>query len=343
MPHCQVDETLQRIEVAGFRFPLGVYPVEPMEPKTGYTSDFEPADGDDESGEWEEWPDRYVWDIVVSSERVPALWRQLVALFPGRLYPILDYIGHDAYREIDPYIAYELVGVERLIDGVRRAGPFLFEDGMVGFGAVSEEPFFYVFVDEHKIVTVRAETALRERVEKLLEAFGLRPVEAPAGADAAAHEHRSVLLAPPDRPELLSPEEVVERLRDDWRLVLNVDTETNLDDDGNDLGTTGWRCLVRVSEESRPEDRYAEVYLSADSLREAEELSQEAARELVGPTPAEGWTDVMVIAADRMTPEQFGEATGQPVRPARKRGARETTARIGVVSCRWLGENGSGG
>lgn len=42
----------------------------------------------------------------------------------------------------------------------------------------------------------------------------------PAGADSAAHEHRGVLDTPKDRPELLNHDEILERLRDEWRLLL---------------------------------------------------------------------------------------------------------------------------
>ncbi len=243
MARARVDKSIQRVEVDGVNFPLGVYPVEEMKPRTGYTIHFEPADGDD--GEWEEWPDRYVFDIFVSATRVESLCRLLFSLLPGRLYPILDVLGQDEYREIDPFVAYELVSQERFLDAIRRYRAFFFEDGLVGFGAMSEEPFVYVFVDEHKIVTVRVEAGLRERVEALLAAFDLTPVEEIAGADAATHEHRTVLDAPENRPDLLTVEEIVEELREDWGLIVNIDPESNLDDEGNELGITAWRCIAR--------------------------------------------------------------------------------------------------
>src|SRR5262249_25151279 len=142
MARSRVDKSIQRIEVDGVNFPLGVYPVEELKPRTGYTIHFEPADGDD--GEWEEWPDRYVFDIFVSATRVATLCRMLFSLLPGRVYPILDVLGQDEFREIDPYVAYELVSQERFLDAVRRYRDFFFEDGLVGFGAMSEEPFVYV-------------------------------------------------------------------------------------------------------------------------------------------------------------------------------------------------------
>ena len=312
--------------------------MEKMSPRPGYTVAFEPADGGagsgtgfegggefapeedeggdeeegalrsgGEGGEWEEWPDRYVFDVLVSAKRVEALCRALFALLPGRVYPILDFLGTDEYREVDPYVSYDLLGLDRLLDTIRRYRGFFFEDGLVGFGAMSEEPFIYIFVDEHKIVTVRVESALKERVEAILKAFDLDEVDEIRGADAATHEHRGVLEAPPERLDLLTAEEIVEELRDDWRLVLNIDPTTNIDEDGNALGVTGWRCIVRY-EPLPPEDapanaepppfRYAEVLLTADCLNTAEDLALEALDRLVGKDAGEtaqgrptGWKD----------------------------------------------------
>ncbi|MEQ8843583.1 MAG: hypothetical protein RIB58_01915 [Phycisphaerales bacterium] len=336
MHRCLLNPALERVRVNGFAFPLGVYPVEPVAPKSGYTVDFEPADGDEE---WEEWPDRYVYEVLVSAERLKPLCSAVLSLLPGRVYPILDVLGNDAFREIDPYIAYELVGVESLYDGLRWYEPFLLEDGLCGFGAMSEEPFMYLFLDEHKVLTVRVETAQKERVDRLLAAFdlanlggnkaeGQRPRKADGhplvevmAADAVSHEHRSVLLTPEERPELPGPEEVTEALVDLWGMTLNIDVERNLDDDGRDLGITGWRCLVRVDPppaegksdgpnggsndkpkpeprsgqaqpgdaseasedaQSGPRTRYAEAIVAAGSWREAEELAMRALGELPG-------------------------------------------------------------
>ncbi|MBX3358006.1 MAG: hypothetical protein KF745_06215 [Phycisphaeraceae bacterium] len=235
-----------------------------MSPREGYAVWFEPADGADTGGaaggdapdldspeegglaaDWEEWPDRYVLDIAISATRVESLSRALFAMMPGRISPILDFLGHDAYREIDPYVSYDLIGQERFIDALRRYRAFFFEDGLVGFGALSEEPFIYVFVDEHKLITVRVESALKEKVESLLAAFDLQPVDEISGADAVTHEHRGVLDAPEDRTDLLIAEEIVEELVDEWALVLNVDAYRNVDADGHELGITPWRCIVR--------------------------------------------------------------------------------------------------
>ena len=302
MPTCMIDPGIERKTVSGFRFPLGVYPVKPMTPSIGYTSEYEPEDNAEDMGDWESWPDQYVFDIVVPADRVEALWHQLFAMMPGRVFPIIDYIGHDAYREIDPYMAYEPIGKEKVINAVRQYTPFFFEDGMVGFGAVSETPFFYVFVDEHKIITVRVEPEFKSRIEKLLEAFEVPPREDPAGADAAAHEHRSILVTSEERPDLINGDEILERMRDSWRLILNVDPDANVDDEGKDLGITPWLCLARFCTDQSPHDQYAQIVLTAESLRRAEELTQDLV--IKNANPDGDWFDVVVISANRLTREQ---------------------------------------
>ncbi|MBM4109676.1 MAG: hypothetical protein FJ255_12860 [Phycisphaerae bacterium] len=324
---CQLDPAITRHAAGDFQFPLGVYPVEPASPKAGYTSAFESADGGPGAdGEFEEWPDRYVFDIVVSASRVRALCRALIGLLPLRVFPILDVLGNDAYREIDPYVSYDLLGLDQFMDSVRAYADFLFEDGLVGFGAMSEEPFCYFFLDEHKIATVRVEPAVKERLEKILEAFDLHETADAAGVDATAHEHRSILLAPDDRPDLLSPPEIVERLRDRWRLLLNTDPDRNLDEEGKDLGTTAWRCVVRFDADDDRPPGYGEAIVAAECLRDAEECAIEAVERLPearnylrntppkpepdqphAAEPSDAWTEAVPVASDRLTLDTLNE------------------------------------
>jgi len=299
-PMAKVDESIERPVVEGMRFPLGVYPIDPVQPRAGYKVLFEAADSDDVAQEWEEWPDRYVWDIVVGADRLRPLCASLFMLLPPRVFPIVDILGHDAYREIDPYVAYELVPLDVFVDAVRRYGDFLYEDGLCGFGAMSEEPFFYVLVDEHKVVTVRAEPDMRERVERILAAFDLAEIENPAGADAVAHEHRGVLFAPDDRPEYLTSDEVVEHLKDEWRLTLNIDPESNTDESGKDIGMCPWRCLVRTSPAIDTPWTYADLVLRADCLAHVEELAtEELSRHLQDPETIDRETSL--VFADRLS------------------------------------------
>ena len=301
------ESSAERVIMDGFPFPFGVYPVEKAHPRAGYTVDFEPADGGDSESDWEEWPDRYMFDIVAPADRIRPLVRSLFALLPPRVYPILDVLGEDAYREVDPYIAYDPVPLDRFLDATHRHKEWLFEDGLVGFGAMSEDPFLYIYVDEHKIVTVRASGSARERVEKVLEAFDIAPVSELAGVDATAHEHRSVLGAGRVGQ---SEEEILEELLVAWRLQINIDRTANVDDNNDDLGVTAWRCLVRLEEADGPA-HYGDVWLRADCYEEAENIAIDAVADASGfDLDADGAT-ALVIIADRMTPGDFDRAIAQ--------------------------------
>ncbi|MDX2147982.1 MAG: hypothetical protein SFZ23_10710 [Planctomycetota bacterium] len=319
---CAADQALTRITLGSFQFPLGVYPLEAMEARPGYEVLFESADGDDDEGEWEEWPDRYCFTVAISNERVPLLVQMLLSLMPGRIYPILDILGQDAFREIDPYVSYELTGQDRVVDALRRFKDFFFEDGMVGFGGLCEEPFFYFFVDEHKLVTIRCEPGWKDKIERLLQAFDLQQVDEVAGADYTRHEHRGVLVAPQDRPDLLSPEQVLEFLRDQWALVLNIDPESNVDDEGQDLGLTCWRCVVRCGGEDASDVRYAEILLKATCLREAEDLAIDSLKQLRSPKDAP-WVETVFVAQERLLGSEFVEALAKMRRPPVKSGDDE--------------------
>ncbi|MEM8835336.1 MAG: hypothetical protein AAGD00_05905 [Planctomycetota bacterium] len=317
MHRIELDPNISRVTLDGFAFPLGAYPVEQMSPLSGYYEEFEVADGGEgdaasspeTSDEWEEWPDRFLFDVSITADRVRSLCRSLFALLPGRVYPILDVLGHDAYREIDPYIAYDPVGVEKFLDAVRWYGEWFFEDGMVGFGAMSVEPFFYVFIDEHKVVTIRVGIDNKERVEKILKAYDLEPVPEIRAADASEHEHRSVLVPRSGDEDLLVADDLIDILRDAWRLELNVDATRNIDDDGRDLGITGWSCLVRCDPEHEAPPVFAEVVLAADSLDAAERL----VGEVIERASTEGgatWRGVRVLRAERVRPEKAAELGG---------------------------------
>ncbi len=317
----------------GFEFPLGVYPVEPIEAKAGYFEQFEPAEGSEPflagmDEEWEEWPDRWLFDVLIAAPRLPSLLRSCITLLPARVYPILDVLGNDEYREIDPYLAYDLVGLDHMIEGIRRYGQWLFEDGMVGFGAMSIDPFVYLFVDEHKVLTIRVQLDLKERVEKILRAFDLELAEDIKTVDSVHHEHRSILQVPDDDPRILSPDDLLDELRGAWGLELNIPGEGNVDDEGKELGITGWRCLVRCVRGENIPDRFAEVLLTADSLDNAERLAAEGAARLDSESGA--WVAVEPVALDRVRPERFEELVQGPV--------TELLTKSDVCAARWVDE-----
>jgi hypothetical protein len=74
--------------------------------------------------------------------------------------------------------------------------------------------------------------------------------------------------------------------------------------------------------------RYADVVLTADCLRRAEELALDAADELL-PKGKDEWLESMVVASDRLTPERLSELCG-------KGDADDLVAEEGIKSRAWL-------
>ncbi|MCK4872057.1 MAG: hypothetical protein KAS72_04965 [Phycisphaerales bacterium] len=305
-----VDPTLSHtVSAHGFQYPLGCIPTEPCEPVEGYTMEFETAQG--------EWPDCYLIDIVVSSERTEPLMVDLFALLAPDVLPILDVRGDDAYREMDPYLAAEPISQADLLNTMRPFRAFLFEDGHCGFGVMSEEPFAFVYLDDHKIITIRVELTRADAVEQILAEHGVSDHAEPVGVDSVAHEHRDVLWIDDNRSDLLDFYGVLDALRYEWNLELNIDPDSNVDDDGRLLGMTAWRVLLyleRQPEENTsgaqtrdPDGAYAELLLTARNLNEVDGLVA-AACEMI-----KGYAVVDQVSSDRLRPEELIDAVGHDV------------------------------
>lgn len=310
---CANDPKLTRLVAKnGFQFPLGAIPAENLEPREGYHVEFESSQQD--------WPDCYMFDIVVSAEKIEPLLRDLLTLAPTKLIPILDVRGDDAYREMDPYIGAQEIDRSDLLAMLSAARPFLLEDGHCGFGALSEDPLFYIYVDDHKIITVRVSLQEAGEVEDVLQRRGVEADVEPVGVDAVAHDHLDTLWTDDNRTDLLDFYGMLDTLRFEWALELNVDPDLNVDDDGRRLGTTAWRVLLLLEpmpgqprwrgaerDKAGPTGRYAEVLLAADSLNQVDELVMRLGRQLPG------YRLVELVTADRIRPDELAEALSEEV------------------------------
>lgn len=118
--------------------------------------------------------DRYVFDAVLSAERVPNLVRCLMALMPSRVFPILDVLGHDAFREIDPFVAYDQVGLDRVIEAVKQVPAFFFEDGLWALGRCRRSLFLFLSTSTRS--SRSGWNGAQGDDERLLAAFGARAV-----------------------------------------------------------------------------------------------------------------------------------------------------------------------
>jgi len=278
--------------IGDFALPMGIVPkpgrhLEP--PVQGYTVAYAPADEDQS--------DTYSFHVVVSHERLKPLLHDCFSLLPDRVYGIVEIGSRDAYRSTDVFIGESNAPMS--LAEFRRVWShyesILLEDGSIAAGANSEDPqFVEVFLDQWKGLSIHVPLHMRDELEDILQRHGLEEVaqtwpdeHEPEDADPEspeATEIRPVLnLDDEQNPDL---DELLLNLRHDWRLELNVDPETNVDESGRHLGRTLWHAVVIVDKagtdepaENGSETAYASVWATAESMDEMETLIDQAMEE----------------------------------------------------------------
>jgi hypothetical protein len=266
---------LQRAVIGGFALPLGIDPGTMAAPVQGYTLAYTPGSGSrrgvengreggdedtagepigaaEDDAEGGDDPDTYVFHIVVSHEQLAPLVRSAFALLPEQVYGIVEIGSRDAYRSTDVYIGEEPISREEFIETWREFETLLLEDGTIGIGANSDEPFIEVFIDQWKGVAIHVPLDRREEVERVLHRLGLEEVPQTWGAGGEDEEGGGESHVRPvlDLQDEYSPDidELLLLLRQRWRLELNVDPETNVDERGRNLGLTLWHAVVIVED-----------------------------------------------------------------------------------------------
>ena len=260
---------LQRAVIDGFALPLGIDPGDITAPTQGYTISYA-APSDDE-------PDTYAFYVVVSHERIGPIVHRAFDLLPEEVYGIVEISSRDAYRMIDVYLGQELISTQRFLRTWLGCEPILFEDGSIAAGANSDDPFVEIFLDQWKGLSLVVPLGMREEVETILNGFGLQEVpqtwQVSAGDVALDLSQIRPVIESPDEtsPDI---DDLLRELCDDWRLALNVDPQTNVDDAGRDLGMTLWHAVVGVDDSTADPAQSAEVsvWATAGSLHDMEDL-----------------------------------------------------------------------
>ncbi len=289
---------LTRAVIDGFALPLGIEPGDIKPPTTGYTVTYE-AGMDDE-------PDTYSFYVAVSHERVAPILHRAFALLPARVSGIVEISSCDAYRPIDVFVGREEINLRQFLATWNECEAVLLEDGSIAAGANSESPYVEVFMDQWKGVSIIVPLDMRDDVESMLQEFGLEEVPEtwPVGPDNPDLEHtrmRPVL----DSGGAVDIDDVLLLLRGDWKLELNVDPDTNIDEAGRDLGRTLWHAIVAVQEADSTSRAEVSVWATAGSLVELDSLIDEVL--LSQP----GWQPIEVYSADRIAfderPEELSD------------------------------------
>ncbi len=270
MASFRLRQDLKRARLDGFALPLGIVPRGLRAPAVGYTVTYAPGEDDE--------PDTYSFYVTVSHERVAAILRRAFSLLPKAVYAVVEISSRDAYRAMDVYVGSELIDRRRFLAVWRECEPVLLEDGTLGAGANSDEPYVEVFLDQWKGIWVIVPPSMRDDVDALLRSFELEEVAEtwpPEGEDEGSTDSETRPVLADDGADV---DDVLMHLKDEWLLELNVDRDANLDDGGRNLGMTLWHALVGVADpiNGSVEDADVSIWATAGSLNDAELLIDSA-------------------------------------------------------------------
>jgi hypothetical protein len=178
---------------------------------------------------------------------------------------------------------------------------------------------------------------MKEQVEDALRRFRLEEVqetweedeepEAPKDSWDEMLEEKSNVRPVLDTSDEYMPDvdELLLQLRHAWRLELNVDPRSNVDESGRPLGATLWHAVVIVDDASGNPNvgAYCDVWATAGSLAQMTEVIQEA----LAANPEWAFGDLYTI--DRVAFDERPEELAD-LKPGDKR------ARVHIVSFdRW--------
>ncbi len=299
MREFQLRGDLQRAEIEGYKFPLGIEPVSLGAPKQGYTLEYTPGEEGD--------PDTYAFHVVVSHDRLIPIIADAFELLPAEVVPIVEIGSRDAYRALDVFVASEPVPVADFLDTWARFEAVLLEDGSIGAGANAEEPFIEVFLDTWKGLLINVPIGMRREVERLLARHDLREVLEtwPHDLDRSPEppsQLREVLRTEDDEsPDL---DEILLQLREVWGLELDVDPDVNVDESGRKLGMVLWHAIVLATREGRPgKGAYITFWATAKNLAEMERLVGEHVDGKLPEWRVDGFFSVDRVAFDERPDE----------------------------------------
>jgi hypothetical protein len=260
---------LERHRIGKFQLPLGLEPVDLPAPSEGYTVEF--VEGDESA------PDTFRFYAVASFEKVGALLEDLFEAMPDEVFPIVEAGSKDAFRSTDSWSAREPLPFDDFMDDWRHYRSVILEDGSMGAGAQSDEPYMEVFLDSWKGIDIQVPVGMREDIERILDRHGLAevavtwPPEVDDRPEPPLNVREILVLDDEECPDL---DEILFQLREAWGLELDVDPEDNLDEAGRYLGRTLWHvvAVVESADEDHPRAGYALAWITAGSLGEVQRM-----------------------------------------------------------------------
>jgi len=281
---------IERTVIDGFALALGIAPGDVTPPTVGYTIAYTSGHDDE--------PDTYSFYVTVSHEQVAPIVEKVFSLLPEEVCAIVEISSRDAYRLTDVFLSHEEISKRDFLRTWDRWEPILLEDGSIAAGANGENPFVEVFVDQWKGVSIIVPLDMHDDVERLLVSAGLNEVQETwaLGDENPALDNVQIRPVLADLDGMAADiDDVLMELRHDWRMELNIDPDTNVDDAGRRLGLTLWHAILgvhRVGDTRQMADM--SIWATAGSLAQLEELI-EAELEQSGE-----WLIAEVYSTDRI-------------------------------------------
>ena len=310
MEGLQLRHDLERVFLGDFALPLGLVPSNMQPPNQGYTVTYNAGENDE--------PDTYAFQVVCSHERLKRLLTAAFQLLPDKVSPIIEMDSYDAYRTVDVYIGREgeLVNLDDFLTTWTDFEEVFLEDGAIGVGANSEEPFIEVFLDQWKQLSIHVPLEFRSKVDELLAKQNLNEVMAtwPNTPEEQSHDVTIRQVIDPDIDNPMSIDDVLFEAKRRWKMELNIDPDSNLDEAGRELGRTLWQAAAVLqrydSFQQFSENAVLSMWVTADSLTEVETLLEVALMEYPE------WVFVDWYALVRMPfDSRPTELNGLPARP----------------------------
>jgi hypothetical protein len=265
-----------RKKVGDFLYPYGSFPDDDFEQQEGYESEYQSPQADEEGGE------RYRVEVLVSAEKLVALFGDLCTLLPQRVSVSLERASADAYSRWDEFVSDE-ISRQEFLDIFHEFEFTLAEDGHLGIGAFAQEPPVEVFLGSHKELVVFAPNL--GEVTAILRRHGLKSRRLDLYYQRE-HSHVALLEYRGLRGSQFDYLHVADVIRHALGMQLRMDDDENVDADGNPLGLVPWHAAVigvpvRRARAWRRSGRafMQEFGLTAANRREARELLEHRLQE----------------------------------------------------------------
>ncbi len=262
---------IERTVINGFALALGITPGDVTPPTVGYTIAYTSGHDDE--------PDTYSFYVAVSHEQVAPILEKVFSLLPEEVCAIVEISSRDAYRQTDVFLSNEEIPKREFLRTWDQWEPILLEDGSIAAGANSESPFVEIFVDQWKGVSIIVPLDMHDDVERLLASAGLNEVQETwaLGKENPALDKVQIRPVLADLDGVAADiDDVLMELRHDWRMELNIDPDTNVDEGGRRLGFTLWHAVLGVHRAGDAEQvADMSLWATAGSLTQLETLIED--------------------------------------------------------------------